>query len=339
MEGRRGAQLRKRLAGAMQAVHQRGNVHITTRELRGVLSYVLFGVRYCEDLHRHPELNPADGNSGEVPGDMAFSPGSPYRQGEVLRELAELDPALNAHPLLDRVLTGNSARDLSAAGPVYPHWKLAPARRQAWLEWLPGEIGAVTGDESALGLAGGQNLRAFRDASMQEDAALNRDLCARLCCGISQLENLPEQALSRANRGRVPLRVPSRTPTETVFWVEKSADRFRLVPEMPPGQTHALTVLPRRLRLIYQCKNGQEEILPLGYALFHVLLNLAHGEQLSELRSDDLFANLQIFTQRVAQEDEQHLLAWSPKEDEAVYRVGIQHRDGVQALTIEAEQL
>src|SRR5207244_6441441 len=49
----RGQRLRKRLAEALQAVHQRGNVHITTRELRGALSYILFGVLSCRELHDH----------------------------------------------------------------------------------------------------------------------------------------------------------------------------------------------------------------------------------------------------------------------------------------------
>src|SRR6266436_6202525 len=57
-EGRLGQRLRLRLREALQAVHQRGQIHITTRELRGVLSYVLFGVSMCQDLHNDPGLRP-----------------------------------------------------------------------------------------------------------------------------------------------------------------------------------------------------------------------------------------------------------------------------------------
>jgi hypothetical protein len=137
----------------------------------------------------------------------------------------------------------------------------------------------------------------------------------------------------------VPLRIPSRTPTETVFWVEKPLDRFRLEPELPPIRDPALPILPRRLRLIYRCTDGREEILAMGYALFHTLLCLAGGEQLSALRSDDLFANLQIFTQRVAQEDEAHLLAWHPKADDSAFRIGIRRREGRQVLVCELADL
>jgi len=77
----------------------------------------------------------------------------------------------------------------------------------------------------------------------------------------------------------------------------------------------------------------------MGYALFHTLLCLAGGEQLSALRSDDLFANLQIFTQRVAQEDEAHLLAWHPKADDSAFRIGIRRREGRQVLVCELADL
>jgi hypothetical protein len=64
-------------------------------------------------------------------------------------------------------------------------------------------------------------------------------------------------------------------------------------------------------------------------------MRLAAGEQLSETRSDDLFANLQIFTQRLAQEDNRSMLAWSPKEDDKLHRLRLQMRDGKQALVLE----
>ncbi|MSU21477.1 MAG: hypothetical protein EXS30_08780 [Pedosphaera sp.] len=73
----------------------------------------------------------------------------------------------------------------------------------------------------------------------------------------------------------------------------------------------------------------------MGYELFHTLLSLASGEQLSELRSDDLFANLAIFTQRLAREDEGHLLAWNPKSDVALYRLGIQRTAARQIIACE----
>ena len=42
---------RQRLFDALQAVHLRGKTHITVRELRAALVYILFGVHYCSDYH------------------------------------------------------------------------------------------------------------------------------------------------------------------------------------------------------------------------------------------------------------------------------------------------
>jgi serine/threonine protein kinase len=325
-DGQLGQRLRARLSDALQAVHQRGQIHITTRELRGVLGYVLFGVNSCAELHNDPGLKP-----GSL-WDMLFSPESPFRQGELLRELAALDPALESHPQLDRWLMGRTAREVPGAGPGYPGLWRDSARRRAYIEWSEQHLEALTGDANALPLANGDHLRLFKEAALRS-AAENTDLCARLCRGISQLESLPPLALAR--NSIVPLRTTPRTPTETYFWVEKPLDRFRLEAEWPRIHDVPLPVLPRRLNLVYRAANGREDVLSMGYELFHTLLCLASGEQLSELRSDDLFANLAIFTQRLAKEDEGQLLAWNPKSDSTLYRLGIQRSATRQILACE----
>jgi hypothetical protein len=330
-EGRRGLRLRQRLAEALQAVHQRGNVHVTARELRGTLSYVLFGTRFCAELHADPRLDAGDPLDRHRLGDLAFDPDSPHRQGALLSELSRLDPALEAHPHLDRWLLGGTARVVEGAGAFYRSLTLASARRRAYFEWLPTEIVAVAGVEIALGLASGEHLALFRKASLHRPGE-NAPLCERLCHGISQLEDLPAAAHGRS--GMVPLRVAPRTPTESKFWTEQPLSRFSLEPELPPHRDPAISMLPCRLRLIFQRTDGRSETLPMGYELFHTLLRLAEGEQLSEQRSDDLFANLQIFTQRIAQEENRSLLAWSPKEDATVFRLALEPREGGQALTL-----
>lgn len=325
-EGDLGKRLRLHLSEALQAVHQRGQIHITTRELRGVLSYVLFGVNSCAELHNDPGLRP-----GRL-WDMLFSPDSLHRQGELLRELAALDPALESHPHLDRWLMGRTAREITGAGPSYPGLIRDSARRRAYIEWSEPQIEALTGDPNAIPLANGTHLRLFKDAALRSEAE-NSELCARLCRGISQLESLP--ALSLVRNAIVPLRITPRTPTETYFWVEKPLERFRLVAEWPRIYDIPLPVLPRRLNLIYRSADGREDVLSMGYELFNTLLSLESGEQLSELRSDDLFANLAIFTQRLAKEDEGHLLAWNPKSDSTVFRMGIQRSAVKQILVCE----
>ena len=87
---------RDRLFEALQAVHLRGETHITMRELRSALVYILFGIHFCDDYH-------AAAQTDILPyWDRAFSADSPARQGEVLAELVRFDPALESHPQIDR---------------------------------------------------------------------------------------------------------------------------------------------------------------------------------------------------------------------------------------------
>ena len=76
----KGERVRKRLYEVLQAVHHRGEIHITARELRAALSYIFFGIYYCTDLHQDLDIRPGHYY------DRAFDPTLPARQGEVLQE-------------------------------------------------------------------------------------------------------------------------------------------------------------------------------------------------------------------------------------------------------------
>ena len=156
------------------------------------------------------------------------------------------------------------------------------------------------------------------------DGEERTELCRRVCGGISRLEDLPPKALERS--GVVPLRVTPRTPTETAFWVEKPLSSFRLEPDLPVA-AEGIERLHRQAVLIYRYRDGQEERLRLGAELFHLLLELNDGYQLGDISSDDTFANLSIFVQRLVQEDARELFAWNPMADEAIYRIAAEYRD------------
>ncbi|MFN0171598.1 MAG: protein kinase domain-containing protein, partial [Bryobacteraceae bacterium] len=181
---------RQRLFEALQAVHLRGETHITVRELRATLVYILFGIYFCQDYH---------GGESNVSAlsywDRAFSPNSPGRQGEVLRELARFDPALEAHPQIDRYLHGKPSPDSAKTAPSYDHLLLESARRRAYFEWTEAHIEQITGDPHGLDLARGRHLRLFQNLPFENDSQEQATLCARVCRGISRLEDLPPQAL------------------------------------------------------------------------------------------------------------------------------------------------
>ncbi len=310
---------RQRLFDALQAVHLRGETHITVRELRAALVYILFGVHFCDDYHGGTFID----ERGPLPyWDRAFAADSPARQGEVLRELARFDPALESHPQIDRYLLSQPMIESSRSTPRYPGLSLDSARRRAFFEWTEGEIKQVLRDTDesteALDLARGSHVREFRRVPLIGDPEELADITRRLCAGISRLEDLPPQALDRS--GVVPLRITPRTPTETAFWVEKPLDNFRLQPILPP-ETQGIERLHRQVALIYRYRDGNEEWLRLGADLFHMLLELDAGYQLGDVSTDDTFAHLSIFVQRLVREDERKLLAWNPMQDEQLYRV------------------
>lgn len=325
--------LRGRLTAALQAVHQRNEVHITARELKAALSYILFGLYACEDLHADPNLKL------HHPADHAFDADSPLRQGELLRDLARLDPGLEAHAKVDRYLRGRGAPDPAHGARRFRDAERNPpplrqARRRAYLGWTDAQILAVGGSNHALTLKDGRHFASFRDFPLLSPAEQTK-IKSRLCEGLSRLESLPEAAF-RAS-GSVPVRIVPRTPTETAFWVGKPLERFVLEPESfaaPEG----LETLHRYLRLSYRPPEGPVERLDLSLELFALLMDLADGVQIMDAFSDDVFANLGVFTQRLAQEDERSLKAWNPAEEDTVFRIGVEGRSSGQTIVMKREE-
>lgn len=301
----RGRRIREQLTDALQACHQRGEIHITARELRAALSYIFFGIYDCRELHADQGLF-----SGHF-ADRVFDADSPNRQGELLAELARFDPSLESHPAIDRELRRAASSQIS----------LATLRRSAFF-----------GPDSNIHLAQGRHLDRFRRVPlMSEDE--RTALLRLLCQGIARLEDLPEIAFDRSNG--IPLRITPRTPTESAFWVVKPWSRFRL--EAPlPAIAEGLETLHTHLHLVYRVPKGHEERLVIGLEIFHLLLDLAAGVQLAGIGQEGIFANLEIFTQRLAREDARELHGWHPAAPGRVDRLQVINLEGCQVLTREA---
>ena len=248
--------------------------------------------------------------------DRAFSPESPRRQGEVLRELIRFDPALEAHPQIDRKLLRTPSTDTNIGVTHYAEIELESARRRAYFEWIQDDIIELTGDPHALGLAQARHYPKFQSLPIDKDNL--DDLCQKLCDGIARLENLPPQAFDRT--GTIPLRITPRTPTETAFWVEKPITAFRLEVDLS-AEAVGLDRLHRQAFLIYRYRDGRKESLRLGADLFHLLLELSDGYQLGDVSTDDTFAQLSIFVQRLVREDDRKILAYNPMQDDAIYEI------------------
>lgn len=305
-----GPNVRQQLTNALQACHQRGEIHITARELRATLSYLFFGVHDCAELHNNLDLQP------DRYFQRAFNIHSPQRQGELLGELVKLDPALEADPVLDRALLkeANGYVDVPEKG------RLAWARRRAYFE-------------KEIFFANGRHFVRFRNLPLSDEVT-RKTLCRDLCLGIARLEDLPPIAFKDHHlQSGVPLHLTPRTPTETTLWVIKPWERFTLEASLPISAT-GLEALPTQLLLRYRYVKGEEEILCLGLELFSLLLELKDGMQLSG-GQEGVFAHLKIFTQRLAQEDAREIYGFHPTEEGRLFNLRVKERDGRQCIVRE----
>ena len=111
-----GARLRERLTEALQTVHQRNEIHITARELKATVSYVLFGLHDCEDLHRNAELEPHD------PADFALTPNPLADRASSFASWRGSTRRSRAMPAWTAILSGRAPRTLRMVLAVFEIW-------------------------------------------------------------------------------------------------------------------------------------------------------------------------------------------------------------------------
>ena len=65
-------------------------------------------------------------------------------------------------------------------------------------------------------------------------------------------------------------------------------------------------------------------------------MELSEGYQLGDASTDDTFAHLSIFVQRLEREDDRRLLAWNPTREDVMYEIAAESasEDGPQRLVI-----
>lgn len=320
-DGKKATLFKSRLYKAIQAVHQKGDIHITTRELKAALCYIIFGVYYCNDIHENPNL------CRERYYDRAFDPNSSYRQGELLRELSYFNPALEANPKIDKYIVNNMI-NTSESELKITDTSLTSMKRKIFFEWTDAEFESLSYEHNEYGLAKGKYLSIFREIPFKGDEEL-KEICFKLCKGIAKLEDLPLIAFE--NDKGIPIRITPRTATETIFWVIKPFDRFSLSPLLYENNYY-LEQLHTHLELRYNYDENYFERLILGYELFYILMELSEGIQLTDAASEDIFANLSIFTQRLAQENSRQLFAWHPADENSIYEIKVEEHDSIQRI-------
>ena len=314
--------IRRRLRDALQACHQRGVVHITSRELRGALSYILFGIHTCEEIHAGEAIAPVEY------WNRAFDAAAGGRSHPLLAELASLDPGNECDPATDRRLVKDLPRRDDGDG-AQMATTLRGARRKAWFT-EPDADGQPT-----VSLVGSRSQRRFRDiAAMDEDR--RQELLADLCEGLARIEDLPEQAFRLARkRGQVPIRISPRTPTETILWTATKLDRFRVEAGTQTANADLFDQLHTEVRLSYDPADGRPvATLTMGLGLFDILLSAQSGAKLTSALQEGQKDHLSVFSERLAQEGAREVLAWHPSRPDDVFRVRAEHRGDRQVITL-----
>ncbi|MGC4042258.1 MAG: protein kinase [Armatimonas sp.] len=98
-----GSVVRQRLRALLQITHLRGERHITMRDLRSVLSYIVAGTATCNDIHREMEEETfTEDWYNRLYFMAAFNPESESEDN--LKDFAAYDPAGVTTPPLDRFL-------------------------------------------------------------------------------------------------------------------------------------------------------------------------------------------------------------------------------------------
>lgn len=299
-----------RIARALQAVHLTEKVHITARELKGALSFLLFGTYECEELQSNQALKP------RLLADRLFANQEELeerRQGQVLNELRRFDPGWTAKPLADRLQPASI--------------NLRSYRRERYLFQSPSEPLSRRYD-----LQGAEELNAFLEVT-SGSLADRTSLLNRILGGLSRIDELP--AVAYRNPGYIPFRLDTQTATEMAFWVERPISEFDLV-EDHIESTAPVVDLPTRVYLTHRSPQGSENRLSISLELFTVLSQLHQRIHFPpDGISGGLLSNLRVFLGRILERDEPVLYCHDPQVGQGAFAIRSRFEDGRTVLSTE----
>lgn len=147
-----GPKIARRLRDLFRLVHLRGQLHITLRDLRSALAFMLTSGRDCAQIH---ELYRA-GNAKEILSGFYFNSwlGAPGTADRLLQQLSQLDVAAVPEPALDR--------KIAAIGPMASQPMMTVDRRGDYdLELLAATFAQLSRDETGASV-GAEYLAAAR---------------------------------------------------------------------------------------------------------------------------------------------------------------------------------
>ena len=313
--------VRDRLHTLFEVTHLRRKQHLTIREVRSALAYLICADSSCQDVAEMlarldaGELGPLDYGAH-----FYYNLGvetRPPSQDRVVTLVQELDPALVANPLDDRALyfeghvaTGEplpfNQRSLADEFLVRPEAPLSGEReltRQRHRQ-LRRKFYFERRDTASLAMLPYHYLGEFRAALHGDEAGLDQ-LKGRLLRALSLMESSQLPADSALY-----LRV-SNNPTPTILSYRRfEAAEFRLISlTMRDANRRYLEWEPDRLRLEHYSRGDEPDaVLDLPLDLVELLLSIHAGHGLSRDEVQGASLNLTIFKNALARLPYQELL-------------------------------
>ncbi|MCW3096144.1 MAG: hypothetical protein JWL77_1762 [Chthonomonadaceae bacterium] len=281
-----GATIQARLRTLFQIVQLRREKHMTMRDLRSTLAYIVAGTATCEDVHRERETTAIP--TAAINRLYFMAAFNPEKEGdETLRHLAEADPGFVPAPRFDRFLhfrrSGHRQAEIAALLPPLilrsdlPLQVLTPLARPAdWPEatkrraYFEGEAAHFAGE--ATPLPPPLTLLPYRHFSEFLDAVSERSsldiLRDKLCEAISRANGIAENT-----NGFLMVRTISNQKNDlTVFKRFPTTD---FVCEIVRPANPQVETLPNALRLHSVGNNGASLLVSLD--LFEILMRFNEG--------------------------------------------------------------
>lgn len=317
---KKGPVIRQRLKRLILAVHFRKNRHITMRDLRSILSFVLFNKSTCQTLQADLEK--------EVPVLDRFYYNAIFNNQErdrIAALLAELDVAGVSNPKLDNFINFRNPNDLSAQS-LYVHSEsIAPADQphlQALFSNRPEGTqdndferhnnariyhGATRrklffeGDDNKLlaqGLPSWKELMPYRQFDpflefITKKTDIGGTLRNQLTLAISKSERIYNETVGREN---LCLRSSGSRRVQTkAFYAFPASDFEIALPEIG-GQVDYLEYLPN---CIYYRPHDKSAALEIPLDLFEVLCRIHEGYVPTASEIQTFFLNLDMFKRRL----------------------------------------
>jgi hypothetical protein len=314
----------KKIEEIARIVHLRGKFHITTRVLKGWLSFVLFGTYSCRELQSNKDLIPSPLEQrlfGIVNEHRSGNANFPMEtvQGEIFEEVKLLDPGQVPKPILDR---GAQVGD-----------KLESHRRAGFLFSRSNDLGLT------YELSGFTEASLYQEmirAILEEDEGTKDKFLKLLLEGLARIDDLPNKAFR--DPLSIPLRVDTVNPIDLVIWSEIAIDQFELTIDNASQafEDSALERLPNKIVLRHRFTNRlTTSSLTVDLETFTNLRNAQRRIHLPPTSGGGgSLTNLRIFLRQLQMHEIRELFVLDRGGSEKVLKVFTRFKDNVTQLTM-----